>query len=185
MLLTFNIIIIGMKHSGKTTLGKRLAAECRTLFHDLDDMIESLFAEGGERKTCREIFTCLGKDGFAVLEAEAAGGLAQKLAEPVFSVAALGGGAAENRAALERLFGRGKFVYISEEASILYERIMQRGIPPFLNPDDPWGSFEELMKRRTDIYTHIADMTIPMCGAEQEEAFSIFKEKLEEAGYVR
>ena len=185
MLLTFNIIIIGMKHSGKTTLGKRLAAECRVLFYDLDDMIESLYAQDGERKTCREIFTGLGKDGFAALEAEAAGILAQKLAKPASSVAALGGGAAENRAALERLFGRGKFVYISEEASILYERIMQRGIPPFLDPNDPWGNFEELMKRRTGIYTHIADITIPMCGAEHEEAFRIFKDRLEEAGYVR
>jgi len=183
--LTANIILIGMKHSGKTTLGRRLAEHCEAPFFDSDDTIESLYARTREKRSCRDIFTALGHEGFALLESEAVTELSAGCRNHPFSVIALGGGTAENSEAMKSLSGVGKFVHITEAPEILYARIIRNGIPPFLDPDDPERSFRMLWERRTRRYEKIAHITIPLTGAGQDEAFAIVTDRLKEAGYVR
>ena len=65
-----NIIIIGVKHSGKSTIGKILAEIEGKLFIDLDEMLEKLY-ESSKKYTSREIYNNIGPDNFSKLEIEA------------------------------------------------------------------------------------------------------------------
>ena len=49
-----NIVLIGMKHCGKSTLGEALARRWACPFHDVDAMIEATYAcEAGRRSSIR------------------------------------------------------------------------------------------------------------------------------------
>ena len=66
------IILLGIKHSGKSTQGKLLAKELNCPCLDVDDAIAKLF-----KKTAREIYTEKGPMGFMYAEEVAC----QKIAE--------------------------------------------------------------------------------------------------------
>ncbi len=81
-----NIILIGMKSSGKTTIGRLLARKLGLRFTDVDAEIERLHAEQkGERLPFREIFKLYGKDYFRTLETAALRTLAVNLSPPALS----------------------------------------------------------------------------------------------------
>ena len=67
-----SIILIGMKSSGKTTIGRILARKLGLRFTDVDAEVERLhFEQTGERLRFREIFKKHGKDHFRHLETAA------------------------------------------------------------------------------------------------------------------
>ena len=143
-----------------------------------------MYSERNERKTCRQIFREAGREGFLLLEAEALERIAGALKTGVF-IAALGGGAAENAEAAGKLSMAGVFVHLIESPEILYKRITGSGLPPFLDPVDPEKSFNDLWKRRTAVYSRLADISIELSGADKEAAFSLLLLRLKEAGCVR
>ena len=92
-----NIIVMGMKHSGKSTHGRLLAAKFRKPFIDTDDAIENLYAE--DRKTrlsCRDIYRTEGRVFFRGLEHEALCQVEERLSDGERAVIALGGGLVAN-----------------------------------------------------------------------------------------
>jgi shikimate kinase len=164
------ILLLGMKHSGKSTHGRRLAGYLNADFYDLDDIIEELH-DPSRQVTCREIFRSHGSAFFAQLEARAALILASRMAQGP-AVAALGGGTIENAEAMKALKDSGVRVYLRNSLETLYKRIMKHGVPPFLDPDDPHGGFEGLYARRTPLYEANADLVVNLEGLSLDEAFT-------------
>jgi len=175
-----NLILIGMKSSGKTTIGRLLARKLGLRFTDVDAEIERLHAEQkGERLPFREIFKLYGKDYFRTLETAALRALAVNLSPPTLSsphrtpfVLATGGGlplAEENRPLLKAL---GIIVFLDVAPEVLLPRITARGIPAFFPyPDDPAKSLAELLAARNPIYAALARITVP-CRLESQDTIA-------------
>ncbi|MBR9698905.1 shikimate kinase [Candidatus Woesearchaeota archaeon] len=139
-----NLIIIGFKAAGKTTIGKMVAKKNDTHFIDTDDMIE----EKGE--SCREIMEKHGEEHFKKKEKEVIMSL-----EADNTIIAVGGGALdseENRMKLKKL---GKMVYLKLSKDILLERLKKQGFPPYMDE----SSFPEIFEKRDKIF-QMADDTI-------------------------
>ena len=178
-----SVILLGMKHSGKTTHGKQLAAMLGWPFADLDEITEREY-DPARSRTCREIYAAHGREYFARLETRAAALLAGRLGHEGMIVA-LGGGTIENDLAMNALRGAGIMVYLQDTEERLYERIMKNGLPAFLSPDDPAGSFSRLYERRTDLYRKSADLIVDIENKNVEGAFEALLTALrDEAGWT-
>ena len=88
-----SLVLIGIKHCGKSTLGRLLAQQYGLEFFDSDAELEKQFyMDSGSRCSCREIFKYLGEEKFRELEAQVIEGLVSDVPK----VVALGGGAVSN-----------------------------------------------------------------------------------------
>lgn len=177
-----SVLLLGMKHSGKTTLGVRLSQRIASEFADLDEIIEHIY-DADASSSCREIYRRHGREYFVDLEAQAAARLAESMASRPM-VAALGGGTIENTGAMDALMDSGLRVYLKDDPTVLYERIMQNGLPAFLNADDPRASFDALYRRRTRLYEECAQVVVDIDGAGVEEAFERLLERLAARGVL-
>ena len=125
------IAVGGVKHSGKSAVGRAAAKLLRVHFFDTDDLLEELYRERfGADLQCREIFRELGEDSFRQLEADAVSDLLDRAPE-FRAVLALGGGAVSN----ERIdWRRGNIfrVMLEVDREVVRKRILGSGIPPFL-----------------------------------------------------
>ena len=71
---------------------------------------------------------------------------------------------------------KGKIVYLKRNEKLLLEKIMKNGLPPFLDPADPQGSFHVIYERRSRVYEEYADMIIDL---EVYEDIGRTKERIE------
>ena len=149
------VYLVGLRGSGKTTVGRRLAELLGLPFADQDALVEEragkpisrIFAEDGE-----EAFRRLEGE---VLEELAAGG-------PV--VVATGGGVvlrSENR----RLLRRGLTVYLQAPPELLARRISADPStgsrrPPLTDRGDPAGEMHLLHEQRDGLYREVARRTV-------------------------
>ncbi len=144
-----SIVLGGVKHSGKTTLGRLLAAHFGVEFADADQWIEERYErQSGEKQSCRELYRRLGEEGFRRFEAET---LAEASAGET-RVLALGGGVLSNPfLAPGRLAELGLGVALFIPPRLAYERIRKNGLPPFLEKAaDPWQEFQRLHAEREE-----------------------------------
>lgn len=150
-----NLILVGYRGSGKTTIGAILAKRLRRPFVDLDARIVE-----GTGCTIAEIFAAHGESGFRRREREAC--LALRKTEN--QVIALGGGAPTNpeiRAIMKRL---GRIVWLRAPASVLWARISRNGTSPDSRPDltsdGGLSEVETVLEQREPIYRRAADHVI-------------------------
>jgi shikimate kinase len=67
-----NIVLVGFKSCGKTTIGRKLSKVLCRNFYDIDDIIKALyFKKYKEQKTIFEILKVLKDEGFDVLQTQA------------------------------------------------------------------------------------------------------------------
>ncbi len=67
-----NIIIVGAKASGKSTIGKELSKILGIPSVETDDVLESMYEkETSTKKTCKEIYDLIDENGFRKKEEEA------------------------------------------------------------------------------------------------------------------
>lgn len=154
-----HIILMGMKHTGKSTIGALLANSLHQPFFDTDDIILTLSG-----KTPRELFDTGGSPLMTEWETTGCRYLTSNK-EQSGSVIATGGGLADNHKALEILKKNGLCVYLDTPFDLLYERVLESAeldgrMPPFLSGPDPKSRFQELFSRRTAIYAKRADVHI-------------------------
>lgn len=111
------IFLIGMMGSGKTTLGRQLAARLGYTFVDLDAYIEQR-----ESRSVAQLFEQQGQERFRVLEREALEAAVQQHRQ---AVVATGGGAAcflNNMAFMNQ---NGKSFFLDVPAAELAQRLLQ------------------------------------------------------------
>ena len=161
---------MGMKHCGKSSFGRKIAARRSLPFYDLDDIIlESIRADGYD--SVRALYRSAGKEKFQEREKEAAERLAGILRTSPL-VAALGGGTVENGPAMSSIAPLGTLVYLEVEEEELFRRIRTSGIPPFLEGENPPEVlFHRLYLRRTALYEKWADNKVALPPAALEENF--------------
>jgi shikimate kinase len=109
------IFLIGLPGSGKTTLGKLIAAHLSLLFIDLDKEIEK-----SAGKIVEEIFKVKGEPGFRKLESET---LNQFCSQSENFVMATGGGAPCFEHNLERMKKSGMVIFLDVPPKTISERI--------------------------------------------------------------
>lgn len=173
MALNKSIILVGIKHSGKSTQGRALAARYNCEFFDTDDVIQELMG-----KSPREIYNTEGKESFLGAEKLACQHLKSTL-ETKQIVVATGGGICENEEALRFLATNSIFVYLNVDEKTAADRIVreaktdgknnitdQSSLPSYIakkNPatiDDVRTYFHNFYEERTKKYSMLADITI-------------------------
>jgi len=177
-----NIVLMGMKHCGKSTLGRMLAREKGMRYFDLDTIIEETY--GNRSVPVREIYATRGKSYFQNLETEAVVYLVKQTKYQERIVAALGGGTIENSEAMEKLGHDWLLIYLQAPPRELFERIERGGLPPFLQGTDPYSLFTALYERRTSIYEKKADLTVNIGGRDLKESLNLLITSLKGIGYV-
>ncbi len=150
-----NILLIGYRGTGKTTVGRLLAARLGQTFADVDDAIEA--AAG---KSIADIFAAESETGFRDRESAA---LAELCARSGY-VLATGGGAvlrAANRAALKE---SGFVVWLTADPATIWERM--RSDPttlarrPNLTATGGEAEVRALLAAREPLYREVADFAV-------------------------
>jgi shikimate kinase len=160
---TGNIMLVGPKHSGKTSVGKALAALCSGVFIDLDAVIAE-----HSGKSPRALYT-EGPAVFRMAEAEALTFLLETQAAsgtdaltPTVIIAA-GGGIIDNAAALALIETNKTLlpVYLDVSVETAWERIAGAGeLPPFLKTENPRDTHRTLHRQRAAAYRQFARLII-------------------------
>ncbi len=152
-----NLLLLGIKHSGKSSIGKDISKKLNKDFYDLDDIIIELYnKENKTIKNCRELYTKKGKNEFQKYEYLAT----KKILELENTIVATGGGFCNNKKAIELLDNKFLKIYLFDKKRILYKRVKKSGIPPFLDKKNPKKSFFKLFKERNKIYNKISDIKV-------------------------
>src|SRR5688500_7851314 len=144
------IALVGMMGSGKSSIGRRLAARLNLPFVDSDAAIEE---EAG--RTISEIFTDQGEDRFRALEES----VLARLATTNPKVIATGGGAFIHQATRAILLDRCLTIWLQADP-VLLERRVSTGKPrPLLANKEVGAEIRRLVELRDPIYAE-ADMKI-------------------------
>jgi shikimate kinase len=147
-----SVVLVGMMGSGKSSIGRRLAARLGVPFVDADAEIEA--RAGG--MTIAEIFERHGEPYFRAGEAR----VIARLLEHGPQVLATGGGAFMNQDTRAATHLKGVSIWLKAELDVLMKRIKRRGDRPLLKTDDPAATLTALLAERYPVYAQ-ADLTVP------------------------
>ncbi len=181
------LVLMGMKHCGKTTLGRLLAKNRNLPFFDLDHTMMEIY-NSDMRISIREIFQRIGKAEFQNLEVQGVmhilASIREKEAGNITAVCSLGGGTIENEKALSAFPLSSTFCYIREAEKTLLTRILRGGVPAFLDKDRPSRDFHRIYTQRTPLYEKKADIILDGKGQDVEPLYKELLQVLQEEGCV-
>lgn len=145
-----SIVLVGLMGSGKSSVGRRLAARLGMEFRDADTEIEE--AAG---MSIADIFQLHGEGEFRAGETRV---IARLMTEPPM-VLATGGGAWMAQDTRDAVSQGGVSVWLDAELDILMERVSRRSHRPLLQNEDPRGTMKRLLADRNPLYA-LADMRV-------------------------
>ena len=148
--LTRTIALVGLMGAGKSSVGKRLAAQLGLPFCDADEEIEK--AAG---LSISEIFARYGEAEFRDGERRV---IARLLDEPPH-VLATGGGAFMNAETRALIKARAISVWLKADVEVLARRVARKDTRPLLAGKDPKAVLTELAAVRYPVYAE-ADITV-------------------------
>lgn len=184
------IILLGIKHCGKSTLGQLLSKQFKCPFFDTDDVITEMTG-----KTPREIYQQQGAEAFMEAEARACDYLGRYLAslgEDEY-VIATGGGICNNQQALDSLHKLGFFLFLEVPEKVAAQRIIDeiqwedgvmKNLPAYIeqenpsSPDDVARIFSRFYQQRSSQYRKLAQITCNLKGETPEENGQLLMEAL-------
>jgi shikimate kinase / 3-dehydroquinate synthase len=138
-----NIILTGFMGTGKTAVGREVAARTGRPFVDLDDLIVQRAG-----KAIPEIFAQDGEPAFRALEAALCG----EMAAPAGLVIATGGGAVVNPANREALAAGGTVICLETDLETILQRVGRGDDRPMLASPDRVARIRELLAARAEAY---------------------------------
>lgn len=148
-----NYFFSGIKHCGKSTHAKIFAKKRDLPFYDLDCLIQSKI----EPLSVREYYKQFGKEKFMSVEFQALKDFLE--IDKSDKVIALGGGICDYDKTLDLCKKMGILIFIKVDEKTLYQRIIEDGVPPFLE-GNPKKKFKELFERREKIYLNNSQIVI-------------------------
>lgn len=146
-----NIVLIGFMGSGKSSIGRLIAAKLRYSFVDTDQIVVK--KSGAE---ISEIFRLHGEDYFRVQERLAI----ESLKTDTRRVIATGGGVVtrpENVALLREL---GFVVWLTASEEVIFDRVSRNTKRPLLQTPNPRQTIADLLAKRTPLYDAAAHWKI-------------------------
>ena len=172
-----NIVLFGIKSSGKTTIGKKLGAKLTKAFIDTDHLIEKTYAlYRDQRLTTYQIYQQVDPVTFRTLEYK----MIQSLQNVQNSIIAVGGGAMLFEENIEALKKKGQLVYLFCEKEPLKKRILHnKPLPPFLDPNNPDTSFEAMYEQRNRHYRKIEALQINVTKMKDKEIIDTICNEIE------
>ncbi len=144
------IVLVGLMGSGKSSVGRRLAARLGLNFTDADSEIEA--AAGC---SIQDIFARHGEAAFREGERRV---IARLLDTPGLVLAA-GGGAYMDETTRARIGEKAISVWLRADLEVLLERVSRRDNRPLLKRGDPREILSELIEERYPVYAE-ADIVI-------------------------
>lgn len=176
-----SIVLMGIKHCGKSTQGRIISKKLSVPFFDTDDVILEMTG-----KTPRQIYTEFGNEGFQDAEEKACSFLLEKINSSAEknAVIATGGGICGNKKALDVLRKIGAFVFLKTPERIASFRVLREisvaqdgtlsNVPAFIAKKNPRSiadakkNFHDFFIERECIYEQLADVVIDMSGSSKE-----------------
>lgn len=144
------VTLVGMMGSGKTAVGRALAARLRVPFVDSDEEIERAAAA-----SIAEIFARDGEAFFRDREAEV---IARLLGGPPV-VLSTGGGAYLAERNRRAITAAGVAVWLDADLPLLWDRVRGKTTRPLLRTADPRGTLEAIHAKRAPIYA-LVDLAV-------------------------
>jgi shikimate kinase len=138
-----SIVLVGLMGSGKSTIGRRLAAALNMPFHDADAEIEK-----AADLTITEIFDRYGEAHFRDGERR----VISRLMSGPPTVLATGGGAFINAETRALLLAEAICIWLDTDIATLAERVARRDTRPLLRGKDPSAVLTDLAAVRNPIY---------------------------------
>ena len=159
-----NIVLIGYRCCGKTTVGKLLVHDLGRDFLDTDLLIEE--------KTGLSIHSYVSQRGwrdFRRVERE----VVEEIAAKDNGVIATGGGVVIDQENVRNLKKNGWVVWLDTDAPDIKDRMKKEGkagrLRPSLSGADPLDEIDQILYERTPFYEHTSDYTVDTNGQPPEE----------------
>jgi shikimate kinase len=150
-----NIVLIGFRGTGKSTVGKLLANRLKRDYVDTDEYIESTTG-----KTIKDIFEEEGEEGFRKTEVETVA----KLGKMDNKIIAAGGGVVLKDENVKNLKSNGFLILLEATPEIIYNRLTQDEKTtqqrPSLTNKNLFDEIKHLIDKRQQFYENAADYTI-------------------------
>jgi shikimate kinase len=137
------VVLVGMMGSGKTAIGKALAAELNVPFLDSDAAIEEAAAI-----SIAEIFERDGEPFFRKREAE----VIERLLSGEPCILSTGGGAFLTDTVRDAIAAKGASVWLDVKLDILWERVRQKDTRPLLRTQNPRQTLSDIFDARVPVY---------------------------------
>lgn len=158
------IYLVGLRGSGKSTIGRVLAQRLGWTCSDADDELE--LAAGC---SIADLFEAVGLDGFRLRESE----LLQDLAQREESVIATGGGCIVREENRDLLRSSGVTIWLTAQPETLWKRVQHdrksASRRPALTALSARKEIDRLALEREAWYRDVADWTIPTDGRSPEQ----------------
>ncbi len=138
-----SIILIGMRGSGKSSIGRRLAAALELPFVDADAEIEQ--AAG---MTIEDMFAVHGEPYFREGEKR----VIRRLLQAGPQVLSTGGGAVVSPVTRAAIAKGGISIWLDAPIDLLLQRVLRRDNRPLLKTHDPRAVLERLLSERRPFY---------------------------------
>lgn len=189
-----SIILMGIKHCGKSTQARLLSQHYSIPSYDTDDIITEITG-----KTPREIYSSDGKEAFMAAEVKACESLkARLIGNPnnaeFNAVIATGGGICNNPDAVEILKTIGTLVFLNSDEETAVSRILREvqtdsdgklsNLPAYIakeNPqslDDVRKCFHNFYTERKEIYSSICSIHVSMKPVSKAENMNAILQQL-------
>jgi shikimate kinase len=163
-----NVVLCGFMATGKSSVGRQLAALLAYEFLDMDAIIE---AETG--MSIPQIFSSQGEPAFRALECQ----IVEQVAKRNGCVIATGGGTIVNRQNLESLKSSGIVIALTADPQTILQRTGSGESRPMLGEGDRLERIFALMELRSAAYA-MADMTVDTSTHSIQEVAEIIIQRL-------
>ncbi|MBC7335697.1 MAG: shikimate kinase [Clostridia bacterium] len=164
-----NVILVGFMGTGKTVVGRRLAAALGRKFVDTDAEVERVTG-----RTIPELFARYGEGRFRTEEARVLAGLCRRGNR----VIATGGGAVLDPANVERLRESGVVVWLTAPPVEIWRRVGGAGGRPLLAGAGGLAKVEAMLAAREPHYRRAADFSVETGGRSVEAVVAAIIEEL-------
>ncbi|MCX7666566.1 MAG: shikimate kinase [Gemmataceae bacterium] len=158
------LFLVGLRGSGKSTIGQKLSQRLGYAFFDADQVLEQRLGQ-----TIQQIFAQHGEPYFRDWEQT----ILEELAQPANRVVATGGGVVlreSNRAILKQGF----VIWLDAPAEILWQRIQtdtaNQQRRPNLTSLGGLAELQQLAQSRRPLYQQVANLCIPVGSVSPDDA---------------
>jgi XRE family aerobic/anaerobic benzoate catabolism transcriptional regulator len=171
------VALLGLRGSGKTSIGRRLARRLRMTFVELDKKVE---ARAG--MALGEIFSLHGEDYYRRLEHET---LVDLLATNQSMVMAVGGGLVTSPEAYALLCRAARTVWLKARPDDYWNRVMRQGDRrPMDQHPQARDALRQLVRRREPLYSR-ADITVDTTGLTVADALARVEQAVSDHSQLR